>query len=222
MRNEPARGHEPGQGAVLSALRSVPPSSSLSSGLSLVRGALRLQETSRLRGVRPVCPFWPPHAVGSGLCSAHRHGPMDCLSHRPPPLCLCRLGLARGGLVAGGNEAPDGLPLWKEHALSKPGAMELHAERQGGADARPSVRPSAVPSGAASRPGRVGPSRAGFRWLRFRALDAPQSGRRTYAAENSERGDRDACACGPRFTAEPSKRCILCSSRCRIHSECDV
>lgn len=115
MRNEPARGHEPGQGAVLSALRSVPPSSSLSSGLSLVRGALCLQETSRLRGVRPVCPFWPPHAVGSGLCSAHRHGPMDCLSHRPPPLCvraeLCRLGLARGGLVAGGNEAPDGLPL---------------------------------------------------------------------------------------------------------------
>lgn len=101
----------PARVPVLSALRSVPPSSSLSSGHSLVRGALRLQETSRLRGVRPVCPFWPPHAVGSGLCSAHRHGPMDCLSHRPPPLCLCRLGLARGGLVAGGNEAPDGLPL---------------------------------------------------------------------------------------------------------------
>lgn len=173
MRNELAHGHEPGQGAVLSALRSVPPSSSLSSGHSLVRGALRLQETSRLRGVRPVCPFWPPHAVGSGLCSAHRHGPMDCLSHRPPPLCLCRLGLARGGLVAGGNEAPDGLPLWKDHALSKPGAMELHAERQGGADACPSVRPSV----RCSQRGRFPPWPRGSLSGRFSLAAFPGTGR---------------------------------------------
>lgn len=94
--------------------------------------------------------------------------------------------------------------------------MKHRAEGQGWANTRLPFTAGPLPALAA------GPSWAGFRWRCFWVLYMPHPGRRTYTAEKLERGKHDECEYSLNLTVEHLKMYVLCSSRCRIRSDCEV